>query len=120
MKSQGLPKRERLVSEKDFQRIFSTGVYFHSREVVLLSVPNQLQYNRVGVVVGKKSFKKSTDRNRLKRLSREFYRKNKSIIKQRGLDIVIMVKKISNIDRLSYNGMELLLKNAFEKAGLKE
>ena len=47
--------------------------------------------SRLGLVVSKKNISKSVERNRVKRLIRESFRKNKSQIP--NLDVVVLIRK---------------------------
>jgi len=52
---------------------------------------NCLDVARLGLIVSKKCEKRAVARNRIKRLIRESFRKNKSLIA--GLDVVIIARK---------------------------
>jgi ribonuclease P protein component len=56
--------------------------------------PNGLDNNRIGISISAKALPKSAHRNRLKRLIREAYRRNKRKLHS-GFDIVIRTKKIT-------------------------
>lgn len=59
-----LKKKERL-TKKEFDRFFSVGRRFHSPIFTLIHAPGSSFHG--AVVVGKKVYKKSVDRNRLRR-----------------------------------------------------
>jgi len=78
------PKKERLSSKKNISYLFESGstffsypfkIYYHFEEA-LTNKPNAA----VLFSIGKKQFKHAVDRNRVKRLCRESYRLNKSIL----------------------------------------
>jgi ribonuclease P protein component len=76
-------KEERLKSSKVIERLFSHGNSFlvHPFKVNWLEDDKKGRYPaRVLIGVSSKNFKKAVDRNHLKRLSREAYRKNKYFI----------------------------------------
>ncbi len=85
------PKRARLKSRKDFKEIFNKGVFSRGRFVKIGVLKNAFDFNRFGVCVSKGVTKKSTGRNRLKRMLREIFRLNRDRIKE-GFDIVAVIK----------------------------
>ena len=79
---QTLTKAERLSSKVKIDKLLENGKSFHSglfkiiwKETAEGAVPAQIV-----ISVPKRLFKKAVDRNRLKRLTREAYRKNKNIL----------------------------------------
>lgn len=78
-----LGKDERLKSRKKMEVLFQKGNSFLKSPIRVLwmfSDKELLFPAQIMFTVPKKSFKKSTDRNRIKRLMREAYRMNKSQI----------------------------------------
>lgn len=76
----GLCKDEKLKSQKNIEQLFSEGKsVFHSGfTLVYLAKPLDAAFPaQVGFSVPKRFYKQATDRNRVKRLMREAYRKNK-------------------------------------------
>lgn len=59
--------------------------------LVVIAKKNGLDHARLGLAISKKWVRLATDRNRLKRLARENFRKNQEQLS--GLDIVIVAKK---------------------------
>jgi ribonuclease P protein component len=77
------PSAEKLKSKILIDRLFAEGRSLHKFPVKLIYLPVKdldLKNNKAGVSVPKRSFKKAVDRNYLKRLLREAYRKNKYIV----------------------------------------
>lgn len=81
--SEHFPKSEKLKSKKLFDQLFSEGKSVNAFPVKLVFVPIESQdasTHKTGVSAPKRKFKKAVDRNRLKRLLREAFRKNKHLI----------------------------------------
>lgn len=77
------PKSEKLKSKKHLDMLFSVGKSVSAFPIKM--VYSQLEAaedrsNKVGVSVPKRNFKHAVDRNKLKRLMREVYRKNKYLL----------------------------------------
>ncbi|MBL4569060.1 MAG: ribonuclease P protein component [Flavobacteriaceae bacterium] len=78
-----LGKEERLKSKKLIEKIYEQGKsikVFPLRMVYLQTVHTSEFPAQVGVSVPKRNFKHAVDRNRIKRLLRETYRKQKYIV----------------------------------------
>ncbi len=82
-------KAERLCEKKSIGQLFKTGrSFFHYPfKVVFLPLNEQANYPaKILISVPKRNFKRAVDRNRLKRLIREAYRKNKHLLYGEGKD----------------------------------
>ena len=90
---EALPKEKRLAKRREFLRVYETGRKIFSRYCVLFFAANHLPHSRVGVTATKKVGKANV-RNRLKRWSREIYRRQRAplAIDQKTVDVVINVK----------------------------
>lgn len=76
-------KKERLKSKKEIELLFSEGKSISKYPVRLVYRKSNFEERikiRTGVSVSKRNFKKAVDRNCIKRLMRESYRKNKYIV----------------------------------------
>ncbi|MFD2563506.1 ribonuclease P protein component [Aquimarina rubra] len=76
-------KKEKLKSKKELELLFSEGKTIANYPIRLIyrkvTLKKEVQV-QAGVSVSKRNFKKAVDRNRIKRLLRESYRKNKYIV----------------------------------------
>lgn len=80
---QTFKKEERLKSSKVIRQLFSAGDSFLVHPVKvnwLLRAEEGRVPARVLISISRKNFRKASDRNHLKRLTREAYRKNKHIL----------------------------------------
>ena len=78
-------KKERLKKKKLIAQLFDEGKSLSEFPIKLiyLKTEHEAPYKiQAGVSVAKRNFKKAVDRNKLKRLLREVYRKNKFLIYQ--------------------------------------
>jgi ribonuclease P protein component len=93
LRSEALPKERRLAKRREFLRVYETGRKHHSRYTVLFFAANGLTHSRIGITATKK-LGKANVRNRLKRWTREVYRRQREPlgIDARMLDIVVNVK----------------------------
>ncbi|MDA3904685.1 MAG: ribonuclease P protein component [Bacteroidales bacterium] len=89
-------KKERLNSKKNISSLFETGTSFFSYPFKVyyhfIEIDDNKSISAVLFSVGKKQFKLAIDRNRVKRLCREAYRLNKSLL------IDKLIEKKINID----------------------
>jgi ribonuclease P protein component len=83
-------REDRLVSKHDFQSVFAQPAKMSRSYLTVLYRPNSFGRPRLGLMVGKKYFKRAVDRNRVRRVLRESFRQRKSQMK--GLDIVLIVR----------------------------
>lgn len=91
METQTFGKDERIRKRQDYLRIYQQGVRSHTRRFTVITCPNQSGIRRLGMTVGKK-VGNAVQRNRIKRLLREFFRLNKSKLPA-AQDIVIIAKR---------------------------
>jgi ribonuclease P protein component len=91
--AEALPKQKRLAKRREFLRVYENGRKLFARFVVMFFAPNDLPHSRLGITATKKVGKANV-RNKLKRWSREIYRKQRGplALDERSLDLVINVK----------------------------
>jgi len=80
---QTFKKEERLSGKKSIAALFGegSGFFVYPFKVVFLTVPDECPVPvQLLISVSKRNFKKAVDRNKIKRLIREAYRKNKHIL----------------------------------------
>lgn len=84
-----LARQNRIVKQKDFEKIFKQGRSYYTKLLGVKMLANQLELNRFGIVISTKISKKATERNRLKRQIRQVARELDKKLKP-GLDLVII------------------------------
>ncbi len=79
---QTFTKAERLSSKAEIDRLFESGKSFYSApfKIIWKETSESTVPAKIVVSIPKRLFKRSVDRNRLKRLTREVYRKNKHVL----------------------------------------
>ena len=103
LKRQCLPKSSRLAGNKAFKAVLARKLRFSNDLLTLYLAENKLNRPRLGLSVGK-AVGNSVQRNRLKRLLREIFRRNQDKVPA-GYDYVIMLSKKqqdSEAGRLSF------------------
>ena len=92
-RSEALPKQKRIAKRRDFVKTYETGQKVFSRYSVVFFSANGLPFSRIGITATKKSGKANV-RNRLKRWTREVYRRQREPlgVDAQSLDIVVNVK----------------------------
>lgn len=81
----------RLLSAKDFSRVFDQAFKVHNRAFTLLARENQLGHPRLGLVIAKKNLKFAYQRNYVKRALREGFRLQQSTLN--SYDLVILTRR---------------------------
>lgn len=91
--SQALPRSVRLAKRREFLHVYETGRKLLSRYTVLFFVANALDHSRIGITATKK-VGKAHIRNKLKRWTREVYRRERQplLFDERAVDVVVNVR----------------------------
>ena len=92
--AQGFPPHYRLHKSHEFDAVFKGNKYrLSGPEFLVLAVENQVKHCRLGMVIGKKNAGAAVQRNRIKRLIREFFRtQGPQANESPCLDIVIVAR----------------------------
>lgn len=99
---QRFSKKERLLKRNEFQQVFDKGERYGNDQLKIYALSNGGSVSRLGLVVGKK-FGNAPRRNRFKRILREAYRLNKSLLSN-GVDIVVIPR--SGLTELTLRAIE--------------
>lgn len=109
-----LGKEEKLKSKKLIEQLFAAGkrVNVHPFQIVFQQVNHQADFPiKIGFSVPKRTTKLAVNRNRIKRLMREVYRKNKYFLFENIQNQYIMMLIYTSKDEINYNDMELYMKD---------
>lgn len=112
------PKNEKLKSRKTIDLLFSEGKSVSKYPLRLVYVPCKFDDNsdyKMGVSVSKKHFKHAVDRNYFKRVLRECYRLNKTILKENIDQNYAFMFFYQSKDRLTYQEINEKTTQLFEK-----
>lgn len=105
-------KQQRLSCRVDFQHVMQSPLHRLGSDVfLLLANTNPLGQSRLGLIIAKKSVKRATRRNWVKRQCREYFRCHQHRVA--GFDIVILAKK--GIADLSHDELTQRLDKVWEK-----
>ena len=83
-------RQKRLLKPGDFKTVFDEAVRSGDALLTVFARPNSLGVARLGLAISKKHLKLAVDRNRVKRLIRESFRRHQTRLQ--GLDIVVMAR----------------------------
>ena len=75
----------------EYDKVFKTGKNVYAPHFRILVAESSSGVSRLGLVVSRKVSKRAHDRNRVKRLAREFFRQNRPALKS-AVEIVIVAK----------------------------
>lgn len=111
------PKNEKLKSKTTIDLLFSEGksVSKYPLRLVYVENPSDTEVLKFGVSVSKKYFKKAVDRNYYKRVLRECYRLNKSILLENIEKNYAIMFFYQTKDRLHYSEIHQKTMLLFEK-----
>ncbi len=110
-----LPTRNRLRKTKEIEKVFQEGSGFKEGPLFLKSIKNGLKVSRFTFIVGKKTAKKASQRNKTKRRLRDITKKNLPRFKK-GLDVIIVALK--GVEGKTYEELENSAQKLFKRAGL--
>jgi len=97
-----------------FKRLFKEGRYYRSRDFSLRVLENDLGVSRLGISIQSKIFPRAVQRNKVKRLIREAFRKNKYRLNN-DYDIIIRPKS-AEVSKLEYIKIEERISGLFSIA----
>ncbi|UDG81436.1 Ribonuclease P protein component [Candidatus Profftia lariciata] len=96
-------KEYRLLTPKQFNFVFEKPQRASTTYITILGRINILSHPRLGLIISKKSIRRAHERNRIKRLTREYFRLNQYFLP--AMDFVVIVRKRAqelNNQKLTY------------------
>jgi len=111
--SEKFPKSDRILKRDRFREVYDTGRKVQARYFTGFVLLNQRENPRIGITATRK-IGSSVERNHVRRLVRETFRKNKWLVPN-GVDIVINVKR--PLVEASYSELESDFITFLKKAG---
>lgn len=111
-----MKRRYRLRRNADFQAVRRNGRAWPHQLLVLVALPNQLDFSRFGFVVSKR-LGKAVQRNLIKRRMREVVRVKREQI-AKGWDLVFIARK--PIRNAEYRDVERAIETVLQGSGLGE
>ena len=105
----------RLSRAEDFRQVFKNNIRISDDSITLLIGKRAGVNPRLGFAIAKKQIKRAVDRNRIKRLIRESFRRQRADLPQR--DMVAMVR--ANILQLDHQQIFMRLDKHWRKAIIK-
>lgn len=112
--SASFKRRRRLLEAKDFKRVFDDNRFRSSNQSLLILAinnPPTTTSSRLGIVVAKKNARRAVDRNRIKRLTREYFRQQIAPLSC-TMDYVVLARP--GISSLDNRGVRVALKSLFD------
>lgn len=88
-----LPKKHRLVSKLDFDKVFKRGKAVKGSFLFIKSRVNEFSFSRFGFVIPKRTYPRAVDRNRLKRVLIETVAPYVKSLITKGRDFIIVINK---------------------------
>lgn len=111
-KTSSFHRCNRLLTSAEFQPLFDQPDYrVGGQHILLLVRENQTDTGRIGLVVGKRRVRHAVQRNNVRRVSRESFRRRQQELA--GLDIIILVK--ATIDRVNKPAFHAELTRLWDK-----
>ena len=110
----GFPKSSRLLNASDYSRVFDGADAKGSHKyLLLLAKRNDRPGHRLGLVVAKKNVRLAVQRNRIKRVAREFFRNVPA--SEPTMDVVLLTRR--GIDQLDNAELSSILQQQWQKLG---
>ncbi len=116
MSSNSFSKSHRLLNAGDFQAVFNDAPFRASHpNLLILARPGQGPHVRLGLVIAKKHIRKAVQRNRIKRLVREYVRLHQTQLG--AIDAVFLARR--GLDELENDELQRLLHKQWSRVAKK-
>ena len=112
----GFNKDKRLLNAADYSRVFEApDARASHRHLLLLARYNGSSVHRLGLVVAKQNVKLAVERNRVKRVAREFFRHLPA--SDNAMDVVLLARR--GLARLDNQELSTILRQQWQKLGCR-
>lgn len=109
-------RQMRVKRSSEFLRTFRSGRSLRENGVQIYFRANQpLGQSRLGIIVSRKTFPRAVDRNRARRIVREYFRNNSGRFRENH-DLIVRI--VEGAKALLENKLHQILERAIERAGL--
>lgn len=107
-------KAKRLLNAKDYSRVFDgTEAKASHKRLLLLAKRNNRSWHRLGLVIARKNVRLAVQRNRIKRVAREFFRTLQE--EEPGMDVVLLARH--GMDQLDNAELSTILRQQWQVLG---
>ena len=107
-------KAKRLLNAKDYSRVFEgTEAKASHQRLLLLATRNNTARHRLGLVIARKNVRLAVQRNRIKRVAREFFRTLQD--EEPGMDVVLLARQ--GVDQLDNAELFTILRQQWQVLG---
>ena len=114
--TRGFSKASRLLNAGDYSRVFDdVDAKASHKHLLLLAKLNDQPGHRLGLVIAKKNVRLAVQRNRIKRVAREFFRTLPE--SEPTMDVVLLTRR--GIDQLDNAELSSILQQQWQKLGRK-
>ena len=100
-------RRMRLLTASDYERVFQHPQRSSGKALTVLARQSGRESARLGLAIPRKQIRKAVERNRIKRLIRESFRRHQELL--RGLDVVVIGR--SDLEKKNTQGVFECLQN---------
>jgi len=111
LKKFGLKKTHKILDRSEFVKLSKIGKKFQDHYFIVVFMPSEFEWSRLGVTVSKR-VGNAVVRNRVKRLIREWFRKNRPTICG-CWDVNVIAKKTA--ERMTSHQVFMSLEKIFDK-----
>ena len=111
----GFPVDVRLRRPDEYKRTLTSGKRVHCELLMAVVTPNQGANPRLGLAIAKRQTRLAHERNRVKRIARDHFRRHQA--QWPSFDCVIMAK--AGIEKVSNPELQIMMKQLFDKVAAR-